>query len=100
MSLGTRCTECGSDVAVWGCVSLCDRCLDARLWRELDRDDYVLVRRMPHGEIWVTDNIGRTRHSTNATYLNLDVRRELESRLAAFEAAAVSCAPPGEEETG
>ncbi len=78
------CVQCGQPIETWGCVQLCARCLCARLWNELEADDWVMVRRHQNGDLWVNSNLAGTRDSTNATALKLDVRKELEDRLGAL----------------
>lgn len=81
---GPPCRECGDPVEIWGCVLLCDRCLAARLWGELEQDDWLMVRRHPNGDIWIKSNINRDRKGTNATALKVDVRKWFEEQIEAF----------------
>lgn len=79
------CRECGAHQEVWGCVALCDRCLDARLYRQLEEDDYLMVRRHPNGDIWVKSKMHGTKRMTNATWLNVDIPSWFEQRFEEFQ---------------
>lgn len=79
-----NCGECGVYVEVWGCVMLCDRCLAARLWRELKEDDFVLIRRRPGGNIWLTSMRSGGWWSTDLTALRLDPLSETVERVVDF----------------
>lgn len=69
-----NCSECGAHVPVWGCVTLCDRCLDARLYRELKDDEFVLLRRTA-GRLSLASGKGGSRWS-DLTALKLDPETE------------------------
>lgn len=76
-----NCHECGAIVETWGCVLLCDRCLCARLWRELEADDFVLLRRRGD-RIWLTSRFSGGNHSTDLTHFDLDPQAESAARIA------------------
>lgn len=78
------CAECGAHIEAWGVVKLCDRCLCARLWKELERDDHLMIRRHPNGDVWVQSQISGNRNSTNVTALKVDVHKWFEERIEAF----------------
>lgn len=79
------CAECQAPIPVWGAVRLCDRCLCARLWEELEADDFLLIRKHPNGDIWVKSQISGNRHATNATALKVDVRAWFEKEIRMLE---------------
>lgn len=70
-----NCRECGAHVKKWGFVLLCDRCLDARLYNELQADVYVLLRRTPGGNYTLARGRAGARW-TNLTLMNLDPEKE------------------------
>lgn len=77
-----KCRRCGEQQDDWGCVALCDRCLCARLWEELERDDYILIRRTPGSDrLWLSSQLDGTKRGTDLTALNLDLRKEVTERI-------------------
>jgi hypothetical protein len=75
------CRECGDEFELWGSVLLCDRCLCARLWKELEGDDYVMIRRIPSGDLFLNSNRNGSKRGTNLTLMHLDVEKELLERF-------------------
>lgn len=69
------CRDCGIEVEVWGCVQLCDRCIDAMLYRQLKEDDFVLLRKQASGRITLASGRGGSRW-TDLTALRLDPESE------------------------
>lgn len=69
------CSECGAYVEVWGCVVLCDRCLDARLYRELKADEFVLLRKQASGRVTLAHGKGGARW-TDLSWFGLDPEQE------------------------
>ncbi len=95
----TLCPECGGPLGEAGCVRLCDRCLCARLWTNLEADDYVLVRRKRGGEGMVTlkSNLNGDQHFTNLTLLHLDVHEEASKMIDHVFPERPAALTPGKE---
>ena len=75
------CRDCGASYEdAGGCVMLCDRCLDATLYRRLMADDHVIVRRAPSG-VWLSSVKNGDHYGTNMTLCNLDVMKEAIERI-------------------